>query len=203
MTDPAGQQVVELESLRPTQMTVGRALVKLKRAHLRSLVGRPQELVDFIRANPIRVVLGPKGRSYVIDHHHFGLALIRENYKSAPMLVVAHLNKLAAAAFWKEMTARSFVRPVDARGREHPVSDLPKDLEDLADDPYRSLAGLVREQGGYSKTDKPYMEFQWADYFRPLIAAKSIARQPEKAVKKALTLAHAPEASKLPGFVGK
>src|SRR5437868_4454727 len=98
---PAMPQVIESATLRPTQMTVGLALVKLKRARLRGLEGRPAELVDFILANPIRVVLGPKSRSYVIDHHHFGLALIRENFKSAPMLVVADLSKLAGQAFWK------------------------------------------------------------------------------------------------------
>ncbi len=36
----------------------------------------------------------------------------------------------------------------------------------LKNDPYRSLATFLREQGIYSKEQTPYIEFQWADAFR-------------------------------------
>jgi hypothetical protein len=39
-------------------------------------------------------------------------------------------------------------------------------IADLIDDPYRSLAGFVRKRGGFVKTEKPYVEFAWADFFR-------------------------------------
>lgn len=36
---------------------------------------------------------------------------------------------------------------------------LPASLADLPDDPFRSLAALVRKAGGYAKTRTPYSEF--------------------------------------------
>ena len=78
---------------------------------------------------------------------------------------------------------------------------MPDDLADLADDPYRSLAGFVRFKGGFIKTATPYMEFQWADYFRPLIRRKQMAENFDKAVKRAAVLAHAAGAAGLPGYV--
>ena len=56
-------QSVAVKLLRPTQIAVGKRLVKMKRKGLRERERRPQELVDFILANPIRVVIGPKGRA--------------------------------------------------------------------------------------------------------------------------------------------
>ena len=196
-------QSIALAKLRPTQMTVGLRLVKLKRQRLRGLEGQPQELVDFILANPIRVVAGPRGRYFVTDHHHFGLALLRQGFKTAPMFVVEDLSHVPGKKFWAEMEKRHYVHPEDARGKMHGIKDIPKDLADLADDPYRSLAGLVREHGGFRKTEAFYMEFQWGDYFRKLVAAKQVVRDFPAAVKKAMKLAAAPEARHLPGFVGR
>src|SRR5580698_7290502 len=76
---------VELSKLRPTQLTVGMLEVKSKRKRLRQLEKRPGELVHFVLENPIRVVLGPADKTYVIDHHHLALALIREDFHNAPM----------------------------------------------------------------------------------------------------------------------
>jgi len=67
-----------LRTLRPTQMTVGMLQVKHKRLRLRALEKRPAELLDFILEHPIRVVLGPKEKAYVIDHHHLALAIMKE-----------------------------------------------------------------------------------------------------------------------------
>ena len=52
-------QSVPVKALRPTQIAVGLLLVKAKRKGLRDRERQPQELVDFILENPIRVVAGP------------------------------------------------------------------------------------------------------------------------------------------------
>jgi hypothetical protein len=36
----------------------------------------------------------------------------------------------------------------------------------MRDDPYRSLAALVRKSGGYEKSTRPFSEFVWANHFR-------------------------------------
>ena len=42
----------------------------------------------------IPVILGPKQRHYVIDHHHLALALHEEGVKDILVTVVANLSKL-------------------------------------------------------------------------------------------------------------
>jgi len=199
----AERNIIELKKLRPTQMTVGMLQVAHKRKKLRELVKRPAELVEFIIARPICIVLGPKGNAYVIDHHHLGLALIRENYETAPMDVADDFSGYTLRNFWKKMEALHFVHPYDANGKPQPLADLPAKMTELKDDIYRSLAGFVREAGGYDKVPTPFAEFLWADYFRAHISKKHVIAHFHKALEHALKLAHHPEASYLPGFKRK
>ena len=196
------RQSIQLSRLRPTQLSVGMREVKLKRRRLRKLERQPVELVNFILEMPIRVVLGPANKVYVIDHHHLALALRREKFESAPMEIDADFSRLMPRAFWKKMQAKGFLHLVNAKGAPKPLSRLPRRLEDLKDDPYRSLAGFVRAAGGYQKTSEPFAEFKWADFFRTQIGAKSIHNRFTRCVKKAVRLARSASAAKLPGYLG-
>lgn len=194
-------QSVAVKALRPTQIAVGKRLVKMKRKGLQERERKPQELVDFIIANPIRVVIGPKAFIYIIDHHHLGLALLKEGFKTAPVQVEQDFSKLSEPEFWKTMEGKIWVHPFDGKGKQLKLSAIPTKLADMQDDPYRSLAGVVRQEGGFTKTQTPYMEFAWADYFRPLIKPKQLQTDFNGSVKKAMLLAKAPEAAHLPGFI--
>jgi hypothetical protein len=83
-----------------------------------------------------------------------------------------------------------------------PHNRLPSSLLGLKDDPYRSLAWAVREAGGFVKTDKPFTEFKWAEFFRPRIPMGSGEVAWEAAVQAAIRLAKSPAAAGLPGAVG-
>src|SRR5437667_3073395 len=72
-------QPVPIESLRPTQITVGMREVEEKRKRLRKQ--KPRKIGAFIGHHMIPVVLGPKKRHYVIDHHHLSLALHKEGLR--------------------------------------------------------------------------------------------------------------------------
>jgi hypothetical protein len=194
---------IKIGKLRPTQAAVGMRLVKWKRQGLRRLDRKPQELVDFILENPIRVVLGPGDTAYIIDHHHLGLALSKEGFKTAPVLVEADLSADPDAKFWATMEKRTWVHAFDGAGRPCPLWAIPARIEDLEDDPYRGLAGFVRYHGGFAKSQIPYAEFQWAGYFRGMIRPKQLAKNFDKAVEQAVALAHAPEARALPGYTAK
>ncbi len=196
-------QSIAVKVLRPTQIAVGQLMVKAKRDGLVKRERKPQELVDFILTNPIRVVSGPLDRHYIVDHHHLGLALLKERFKTAPVDVLADFSKLSMPEFWKEMEGRQWVHPVDGKGKPRQISDIPAKLTDLEDDIYRSLAGFVRQEGGFTKTQEPYAEFLWADYFRPLINAKSLKADFDGWVRKAKKMAAAPEAAHLPGYIAK
>jgi hypothetical protein len=196
-------QSVAVKLLRPTQIAVGRKLVKHKRKGLRERERKPQELVDFILANPIRVVKGPDAQLYVIDHHHLAHALLDEGFKTAPLLIAGDLSTYALPEFWREMEGRSWVHPFDGKGRKRSIADIPFDVPDMQDDPYRSLAGFVRLEGGFHKTETPYMEFVWADYFRSRIEPKILKKDFEAALRRARELAADEEAKALPGYIGE
>jgi hypothetical protein len=198
--DESKRRLVKLADLRPTQITVGMRQVALKQKRVEALEHKQKELMDFILERPIRVVLGPGGKIYVIDHHHLGLALIRAGYDTAPVQVDDDFSKLSEENFWKKMQAKKYVHPCDENGTRQPLSALPESLIAMKDDPYRALAGFVRDAGGFKKVFTPFAEFKWADYFRKLIPLDVVTKDFDKAVKQAVKLAHEPKAKKLPGY---
>jgi hypothetical protein len=76
-------------------------------------------------------------------------------------------------------------------------------LEKLVDDPYRSLAGYVRDAGAYEKTPTAFAEFVWADFFRRSIAVEDLKTDFHAAVQRAVTLAKGKLALGLPGSKAK
>lgn len=196
-------QSVAVKDLRPAQIAVGQRLVKARRKGLRERIKEPQELVDFILEHPIRVAAGPKDQYYIVDHHHLALALLEEGFKTAPVVILGDLSKLTMTEFWKEMEAKGWVYPVDGKGQKQPIAAIPRSVEDMQDDPYRSIAGFVRRDGGFLKSQTPFAEFVWANYYRPLIPLKLVKNNFDKALKQAMKLSHVDEAASLPGFIKK
>jgi hypothetical protein len=199
---------IALSQLRCTQITVGMRQSEYKREKIHELSKRPGELLEYLLQHPIRVVLGPDGHAYVIDHHHLALALINEGYETVPMVVEDDFSRLskgrtpgeAMEKFWAVMEKKKYVHPYDENGKRRAISAIPKKLTDLKDDPYRSLAGFAREAGAFDKIMAPFAEFEWADYFRKNIPEKLIRKHFDKALDMAIELAHEAAAKKLPGF---
>ena len=75
-------------------------------------------------------------------------------------------------------------------------------MKDLKDDPYRSLSGAVRHDGGFAKVSTPFAEFKWADFLRSKILVTDIDEDFRKTVKKASALATKRSACALPGYKG-
>jgi hypothetical protein len=74
-------------------------------------------------------------------------------------------------------------------------------LADLQDDKYRSLAWAVLEAGGYQKSDVPFQEFMWGNYFRQHLIFENSEEGFRQAVIEALPLCQSPQASQLPGYI--
>jgi hypothetical protein len=72
--------------------------------------------------------------------------------------------------------AHRWAHPFDHKGRRRGDEPIPESIDGLRDDPYRSLAGCVRNAGGDAKDTQPYAEFVWADCFRARIEAAEIQR---------------------------
>jgi hypothetical protein len=84
---------------------------------------------------------------------------------------------------------------------------LPKSLEQLPDDPYRTLAWMVRKKDGFCRAlmeQKEFAEFIWADWMRGRaeFPAAQVAAAPDKFLKVALNLAKSRAAAGLPGYIG-
>lgn len=189
----------EVAKLRPTQITVGMIEVHDKRKRLEAMGHRERR--EFLQARPIPATLGPDGKLYLTDHHHLARALCDGGYDVGYFLVEANLSHLDVEAFWQAMRERRWAHPIDAQGRLRSLQDIPRHLHGLVDDPYRSLAGYVRERGGYDKTSAAFAEFAWADFFRPRVPIGPTRSDFDAAVERALALAHSAQARDLPGYL--
>ena len=191
---------VPIEDLRPTQITVGMREVEEKRQRWRDYKGKKKS--EFLGKHMIPVILGPKERPYVIDHHHLSRALLDEGEKHVLVTVVADLKALEPDAFWVVLDHRGWVHPYDEDGQRRAFRAIPKSVGDLLDDPFRSLAGELRRAGGFAKETTPFSEFLWADFLRRRIERKAVEKDFAKAMEKALALAKSQEAHYLPGWCG-
>ena len=177
---------VAVGELRPTQITVGMREVQAKRKRWREMGKKGSE---FLGKHMIPVILGPKLRHYVIDHHHLARALHDGPVDRNPLQLgeLPHIISCGLAAL---------------EGRRRPYGDIPKSVTDLLDDPFRSLAGELRRAGGFAKDTTPFSEFLWADFLRRRIKRKLVEDDFSHAIERALQLARSADAGYLPGWCG-
>jgi len=191
---------VAIADLRPTQITCGFREVSAKREQWLEHKGNKKS--EFLGRHMIPVLLGPKERHYVIDHHHLARALHDAGQEHILVNVIADLRAVHKASFWNLLDNRGWCHPYDSNGRRRGFEDIPTAIADLVDDPYRSLAGELRRAGGYSKETTPFSEFIWADFLRRHIKRKEIQKDFPKALAEALVLAKGQPANYLPGWCG-
>jgi hypothetical protein len=94
---------VAILDLRPTQITVG--------MRERWRAERAKKGGEFLGKHMIPVILGPKHRHYVIDHHHLARALHDEGVKDVAVTVIANLSKLDRDTFWFVMDNHDWTHP--------------------------------------------------------------------------------------------
>ena len=148
---------VPLTDLRPTQMTVGFREVEIKRRQWRE--ADEEARAKLLRRHVVPAVVGPKGRYFIVDHHHFAKALLDEKAPLIAVYIVADLEGLAKDEFWTYLDNSDWCHAYDASGNRCKLSDIPRNLSALADDPFRSLVGELIRAGGCAKDSKPFFEF--------------------------------------------
>lgn len=196
-----------LLDLHPTQLAVGMQQVAAKREIMvsKGLPDKKNKLEKFLRKNPLPVVRGPGDGLYIIDHHHLSSAMVQIGIQQAYCHEVADWSGMTEQEFWRNMVSAHYLWPHDEQGNamdwEQLVKQLPDDVTGLRDDPYRSLAALVRKAGGYNKVWVPFTEFQWANHLRVRMPVNGDPDQPQ-VMQHAMLLAAAPDAAHLPGYVG-
>jgi hypothetical protein len=195
-------QPAAIRELRPTQITIGMREVAAKREHWRLEQMARGKRYQFLERHLIPVVIGPNERPYIIDHHHLARALHEEGLEQVLTMVIADLSHLPKDAFWVVLDNRGWLHPFNEHGVRCKYAEVPRSIDKLVDDPYRSLAGAVRRAGGYAKTLVPFGEFLWADFLRRRIKLSVLKKDFEYAVELALSAARDQAASYLPGWCG-
>jgi hypothetical protein len=167
-----------------------------------------------LEEDPIKVVAGVGGQLFIIDHHHAADAWLGAKTEwgaNALCKIVSSEKGLPPEfktedEFWSALKAASLIRLKNESGVDIDPSQLPKTLEAMADDPYRSLAWFVRQKGGFCKTPREFAEFAWADWFRsksPTLKNQDLPSDPNDknaTVDEAVEMAHSSEAESLPGY---
>ncbi len=226
---------IRVADLAPTQFAVGRAEVEVRAGRLKRKYEKdPRGMVslhDYLRVRPVPVIIRKKS-CYLVDHHHLVRAYhdaLHEELGDTLCVfveVLANYSTLERAYFWKQMHKQNWVYLFDRAGAgPQQPEELPSHIKDLAFDPYRSLAWIVRDHHGYLKNDAPFSEFKWANFFRTrilmdhdILAGKhtfdefafrvndkgelALTDDGKEVIEEAMFLAASPEARGLPGFRG-
>ncbi|MGZ3745749.1 MAG: ParB/Srx family N-terminal domain-containing protein [Pseudobdellovibrionaceae bacterium] len=188
-------------SLKPTQMAIGMKEVQLKVDEIKAMKNkkRNKEIIQ----NPLKVILAPNRKLFIVNGHHRAFAYWLCGIELAPVKVIHRFPKsVKYNEFWKTMLQRKWAHPYGAAG-EGPKDPLyfPQDIRGVGDDPYRSLAWLARESGGYEETQDIFADFKWAQYLRDKkIIIPDYEIDFKAALKKALLACQKKSASHLPGF---
>ena len=193
--------VVEIAILRPTQSSVGMKEVEIRAEKIGRMT--PNELEHYLRKHVAPIAIGPGGAPYLLDHQHLARALLQAHTgKTLYAEVKENWSKLSEPEFWAKMKEHDWVYLHDETGKPLPdPTSLPRTVENMRDDPYRSLAWLVRGKDGYLQTESPYADFHWADFFRGHIRLGNGSNAFDEATQEAIKVAHSPEAKELPGYI--
>jgi hypothetical protein len=197
-TTQEGFGIVPIADLVPTQVTVGVREVDFKRRRWRKK--HCHEAANYLETRRFPVVLGPDTRHYLLDRHHLALALNSEGIRVVPVSIVANMRGLSFATFWTTLEGRNWTHPFDDEGRRCPYDDMPESVDDLVDDPFRSLAGALKRAGGYAKDNALFSEFRWANFLRCRIPRELVESDFDRALALAMNLAQSTEAAALPGW---
>jgi hypothetical protein len=198
------KRTCKTKKLKPTQFAVGEFEVMSK---LHELEGKKRRRAKALMRHVVPVAISPDGEYYALDHHHFVLAALRAGIKRVRIDVRMDYSgrRMSRGAFWNAMDRRGWLYLIDqfGDGPREPLY-LPISMQGLSDDPYRSLAWMVRQAGGYGSEEDLYYAFQWGEFFRKhRLLLGSERRDLKKILPAALQLAGSPQARKLAGYLGK
>jgi hypothetical protein len=213
--------------LKPTQNAVGMDEVSAKVKKIEPM--SRTHLEDYLLQRRIPVIIGNDDQCYMIDHHHLARALWDAGKRDieVPIVVAENWHVLHDDRLWKAMASRNWIYPFDGMGAGPTKPSLLKPhVKDLDNDLYRSVAWYVRERYGFVKdpSNPIFAEFKWASFFRsrvifwgalmswpepdpmPMTLEDISKLEPgeyEDVLAYARYLAGAPDASGLPGFIGR
>ena len=194
--------LVSPHKLYPTQFCLGYKEIAHKEKNILKM--NEKQYQKYLKDKITPAVIGPMGKIYIIDHHHHARSLINLNKPEILLTILEDCSSYSEEDFIQYMKAHRYVNLFDETGKTQEFSSLPQNLIDMKHDYFRSLAWAVRERDGFKKVDEiPFFEFRWGEFFRTYMSEKLVSEQFKLATDVALVLALSPQASHLPGYVGK
>jgi hypothetical protein len=194
----------DVRTLRPLQGAIGLEEVRAKQ---QNIAEHPKREWKDLEDDPIKVIRGPGNQLYITDHHHGADAWRLAGKPIALCQIGTRPAFTTDAQFWSALERDRLVRLADADGRPLTPAQLPQSLQHIPDDPYRTLAWLIRKQDGFCRSEmkqKEFAEFVWADWLRkqPELPAASVRASAENMLPTALELVRSPAAKQIDGYVG-
>lgn len=191
--------LTRVSDMTPTQITVGLQEVQYKKEKIKRMSA--ENLKKYLKDNPIPAVIGSDGKMYLTDKHHMGRALTELGIEKCYFRVQHDLSDIPMDKFFPVMEVLELVHPYNEFGKRVDYHEIPQSLKELKDDPYRSLASVVKRMGGFIKINKAYIEFEWAEFLRNYISPEEIYKNIDKAATKAFSLCVSEQAHHMLGYI--
>jgi hypothetical protein len=193
---------VMIDDLHPTQICVGYQQVECKAKKMSEM--KDSKLMTYLKDHPVPAILGYDRKTFIVDHHHLCLAANNIGIEKVYLDIIKDWSHLSYRDFWSKMRDEKYIWLYDEEGNAIKLDDFPlmlaPSVRGLKDDPYRSLAGIVRKMGAFSKDYAPFAEFHWANFFRKRELLKDVHDIPVNVIETAMSLCKSPLASSLPGY---
>ncbi len=220
---------INLSQLRPTQFNYGKEYVaKMVEKSMTSI----DKVQDLLCSKPLSIVIGPKSVPgfFLTDGHHRMKMLEQVSLKSSnkfTLLVKVDRNFMeknpnqSKNEFWDSMIENNEVYLKDNGVAKNPEF-LPIRIDQLTNDPYRSLTGYIADDKSNFCFDinlpsyGNYAEFYWGNYFRKIDGLDKYNDQTiysfyknkilyfhNLKTGKRVNICKLPEAKNLPGFTKK
>ncbi len=169
--------------LRPTQPNVG--VMKVQCNYYKFTQKSADQMEKYLNEydHHIPAIIGPDGNFYLTDHHHISAGLLltqQQGQQTSWHLRIDVLKTFYNSAqkvsdedmikFWQYMVDSNFAYLYD-NGQPITWKQLPPSLATMTDDPYRTQAGLQKEnslQGFIKPANNPmfFLEFRWGNLMR-------------------------------------
>lgn len=200
-TSPGKVCEVEIAQLHPTQPGIGLLQVNAEQQKLSQKSAK--KLDNYLAKKEIPVVISPAGDYWLVDRHHLTRTLWQMGKTKTDVRIIAHL--VDQKTFWQQMATNHWAWLKNEQGQRITPEQLPAHIADLPDYPYRSLAGLLQDEGYFAKKEQVYfVEFAWASWLGGKMNWAAVnADNLHERLEQAKILACEPEAKSLPGYPGK
>ena len=118
-------ELLPIDRLRPTKMAVGIRAVTCKRRKLELRATKRRPLKKIAQSRLIPAIRGPGREVFMIDNHHFALALWQASQHQVNVGILDDFSHLPPALFWQQMEANGWLYSYDEQSCRIDPSRLP------------------------------------------------------------------------------